>query len=300
MNRQGLITAAVVTMLTALPAVAQDSSPSEAADNKSIFAHPGWYVTPMFSYMRSDRGRLGVANGKGGVLAIGHYDGAASFEVWAQYLSAHHEAWSYTMPGPSTPNPNDDETITVFVPEGTVKFTGIGVGMLIAPYSEERILGRFFAVLGGGLNRRQNHPQQAQDDNTIFLDAGIGYVHPIELWGHHSGIRTDLRWRYDIQSRADKEIFFQEQPAPRPRYYEDLVLNIGLAFGLSKHETLPQPAPEPVRVMPVEQAADADGDRAPDDRDHCPGTPAGSTVDDTGCVPPPSPTEATVAPVTGK
>jgi outer membrane protein OmpA-like peptidoglycan-associated protein len=289
MNNPRLITVAAVTLLATAPGFAQDTSPAAASDGNSIFSHPGWYVTPMFSYMKNISWRQGVDDGMGGVLALGHYEGAASFEVWGQYLSAGHEAWSYSYQGPATNDPTDDETVTVSVPAGTVKFTGVGVGMLVAPYFEDRILGRFFLLVGGGMNRRENHPQQPQADNTIFLDAGIGYVHPLQLWGHHSGLRTDLRWRYDIQDRAEKEIFYREQPEPRPRYYEDLVLNVGVSFGLSKQEAAP-PVPAPVQVV---QVTDADGDGVPDERDTCPDTPSGSTVDDTGCVPaappPPSP-----------
>lgn len=283
-----LITAAAVTLLATAPGFAQDTSPAAASNHQSIFSQPGWYVTPMFSYMKTDASRQGVDDGMGGVLALGHYEGAASFEVWGQYLSAGHEAWSYSYAGPATPDPNDDETVYVSVPAGTVKFTGVGVGMLIAPYFEDRILGRFFVLAGGGMNRRENHPQQPPADNTIFLDAGIGYVHPLQLWGRHSGLRTDLRWRYDIQDRAEKEINYREQPEQRPRYYEDLVLNVGLAFGLSKHEA-PPPAVATVEVVQPVPVADADGDGIPDESDQCPDTAAGSTADDTGCVPPPPP-----------
>lgn len=53
----------------------------------------------------------------------------------------------------------------------------------------------------------------------------------------------------------------------------DLLTTAGLNFYLGKVD----PDPEPVEVL------DSDGDGVPDDRDRCPGTPAGTRVDADGC-----------------
>ncbi|PHQ25218.1 hypothetical protein CLH62_12795 [Marinobacter guineae] len=51
---------------------------------------------------------------------------------------------------------------------------------------------------------------------------------------------------------------------------------VSLGISLAFTRTIAQAAPEPV---------DSDGDGVPDSRDQCPGTPAGTTVDSTGCEP---------------
>ncbi len=62
-----------------------------------------------------------------------------------------------------------------------------------------------------------------------------------------------------------------------------------------KAEPAPAPAPEPVREVvqtppPPPAPVDSDGDGVTDDKDKCPGTPAGTAVDEFGCpLPPPEP-----------
>lgn len=54
----------------------------------------------------------------------------------------------------------------------------------------------------------------------------------------------------------------------------DTQVSLGISFAFTR--TIAQAAPEP---------ADSDGDGVPDSRDQCPGTPAGTVVDSTGCEP---------------
>jgi OOP family OmpA-OmpF porin len=54
----------------------------------------------------------------------------------------------------------------------------------------------------------------------------------------------------------------------------DTQVSLGISFAFTR--TIAQAAPEP---------ADSDGDGVPDSRDQCPGTPAGTAVDSTGCEP---------------
>ncbi|MGO1461423.1 MAG: OmpA family protein [Marinobacter sp.] len=57
----------------------------------------------------------------------------------------------------------------------------------------------------------------------------------------------------------------------------DTQVSLGISFAFSR--TVASAAPAPKRP------ADADGDGVPDSRDQCAGTPAGATVDSTGCEP---------------
>ncbi|MBK1886459.1 OmpA family protein [Marinobacter sp. DY40_1A1] len=58
----------------------------------------------------------------------------------------------------------------------------------------------------------------------------------------------------------------------------DTQVSLGISFAFNR-TVAGTPAPAPQRV------ADSDGDGVPDSRDQCPNTPAGATVDSTGCEP---------------
>lgn len=264
----------IALVLLAIPAAAQD----ETAGTRSGSFRPGWYVAPMATYMLVGSGRCNVDDGLGGSVAFGHRGDFASLELWGQYMSLSHGGCTYTQPGPSTPDPSDDERETVVEPAGDVKLNGGGLGLVVGPFFENRILARFFGVIGFGVIQREDHPQYGGDDTTIFGDAGIGYMHPLELFGFETSVRVDARYRYDVQQPPHPD---EQDPAP-PHFFEDIIFNVGLQFALSpKPEPVPEPAPEPVSVVGV---ADADGDGVADGQDLCPGTAAGAAVNATGCV----------------
>ncbi len=268
----------IALVLLAIPVAAQD----ETARTGPF--RPGWYVAPMATYMLVDSGRCNVDDGLGGSLAFGHRGDFASLELWGQYMSLSHGGCTYTQPGPSTPDPTDDERETVVEPAGDVKLNGGGLGLVVGPFFENRILARFFGIVGFGVIRREDHPQRAGDDTTIFGDAGIGYMQPLSLFGLETNVRAEARYRYDVQQPPHPD---EQDPAP-PHAFEDIIFNVGLQFALSpKPEPVPEPAPEPVSVVGV---ADADGDGVADGQDQCPGTAAGAAVNATGCAEAAAPT----------
>lgn len=228
---------------------------------------PGWYVAPMAAYLRPDSARCGAAadcsvdDGLGAVAALGHRGDFANLEVWGQYLTLPYDAGGAS---------------------GDVQLNGGGLALLVGPFADDRVLARFFGIVGFGLLLRKDHPNYAQDDSTIFGDAGVGYLHP-RLFGRDLGLRAELRYRYDVQQPP--------HPAGQPHAYSDIVLHVGLQIPLSDAPApaAPLAAPEPVTVV---APADADGDGVPDKRDQCPDTPAGTVVTDSGCEP------AAPAPVT--
>ena len=106
-------------------------------------------------------------------------------------------------------------------------------------------------------------------DVTDSITAGLDYRYlktaGLKLYGFKDQQETHFDSKYDTQSLMLSLNYFFFQPAPTPAA---------------------APAPAAV-VAPV---ADADGDGVPDDLDQCPGTPAGTPVDDKGCpLPPPPP-----------
>jgi OmpA-OmpF porin, OOP family len=267
-----------VTATAALGAIIPAAGAQDATGTPSPVPR-GWYVAPMATYMKPDSARCGVDSDLGGSLALGHRGEFASLELWGQLLSLPHSGCTYLVPGPSTPDPTDDERVAFTEPGGTVKLNGGGLGLVFTPFSEGRILPRFFALVGFGVLQRKGHPQRAEDDTTIFGDAGLGYMHPFELFGVQTAARIEARYRFDAQQPPHPTA--AEQDPPPENSFGDVILNLGLQFALSRAPT-PAAAPEPVAVVAV---ADADGDGVADDIDTCPGTEAGVTIDATGCAP---------------
>jgi outer membrane protein OmpA-like peptidoglycan-associated protein len=279
-------------LLAAAPAfAAEDAAPAGPV-------RAGWYVAPLLTYMQPDSARCGVDSGFGASAVLGHRGDFASLELWGQLVSLPHSC-SYTVPDSGNPPPGgtnpdgdaDDERDPFSEPPGDLKLTGAGIGLLLGPFFEDAVLARFFGIVGFGVLRRQDHPQYATDDSTIFGDAGLGYMHPLQVFGWDVSARLEARYRYDVQQPPHPE---NQDPAP-PHSYNDIIVNLGIQIPLSAAEPTMPAAAEPVAVVAT---ADGDGDGVDDARDQCPSTVAGIAVDDTGCAPPAaepaSPAEPTI------
>lgn len=239
-----------LSLITSGAAFAQD----DAAPKDGSF-RPGWYAAPMATYFIADSERCGVDDGLGAALALGHRGDFAGLELWGQYLAA-----SADCPGAANGS-------------GDVKLNGGGLGLVAGPFFEGRILSRFFGLVGFGVIQRQDHPQYAQDDTTIFGDAGVGYLQPLalRLMDFDMNLRAEARYRYDVQQPP--------RPEGPPAQYQDILVNVGLQIPLS---AAPRPAPQKVAVVaPV--VTDADHDGVADDADQCPGTPSEAKVNAVGC-----------------
>jgi OOP family OmpA-OmpF porin len=118
--------------------------------------------------------------------------------------------------------------------------------------------GVFSPYLLGGVGAVEFDPNVGDDDTEFQVQAGPGFL--LDLWGDRLALRAEALGRW-----ADSET--------------DLLVNVGLqyAFGAAKQE--PAPAPAAAVAAPL----DSDGDGVTDDLDRCPGTPAGTPVDGTGC-----------------
>lgn len=271
-----LMAGGLVTLLSCTAAYSQEAAAEPAATDAF---RPGWYVAPMATYFKPDSNRCGVDNGPGGTLAFGNRGDFASLELWGQFL---------TMPYDCTYTNSADETVNE---NGDVKLNGGGLTLIAGPFFEQRILARFFGVVGFGVIQRDNHPRLSRSDTTIFGDAGLGYMQPLSLFGYDFNLRTEVRYRYDVQQPP--------RPEGTPAQFEDIIINLGVQIPLSpKPDPIPEAAAAPVGIVaPVN--TDADNDGVIDERDQCPGTPAGAIVNEAGCVPEPEQAPAPVAaPVT--
>jgi outer membrane protein OmpA-like peptidoglycan-associated protein len=241
---------------------------------------PGWYVAPMATYMKPDSARCNVDSDFGAAAVFGHRGDFGSLELWGQFLSLPHGECSYTVPAPTATDPEARAQVTE--PAGTVKLNGAGISLLVGPFTEDRVLSRFFGLIGFGAIRREGHPQYTQGDTTIVGDVGLGYMQPLQLFGVPAAVRFETRYRYDVQQPP--HLTAEEQDPPPAQSYEDLIFNLGLQFALSAP---PAAMPEAAAPVAVVATADADGDGVGDDSDQCPDTLAGTAVDGTGCAPPP-------------
>ena len=275
----------VVPTMLAISAAAHSQEPASAPEPAGPpFANTalreGWFAAPMITFMLPDSARCGVDSGSGFALGLGRRGDFGAIELWGQFLELAHGGCTYLVPGPSTPDPDDDERVPFTEPDGTLSLNGGGLDLLIGPYYDDWYA-RFFGIIGFGVLMRQGHPQYANDDATLVADAGVGYLQPFQLFGYDLALRAEARYRHDVQPppRPDSS----EQDPPPAHDFADLVFNVGLTAALSPRPKPPAPpAPPPVAVVTV---ADADGDGIADADDQCPDTSAGVAVNGTGCVP---------------
>lgn len=114
-----------------------------------------------------------------------------------------------------------------------------------------------------------------QNEEAQFIDAGVGYIQPLNDYG--IALRGEYRYR-NIHVDGNTPNDFSEN-------FDAHVLSLYLQVPLgAPPEPLPvakaKPAPAPVQPA---QPTDSDGDGVPDNRDQCPGTPPGTQVNAQGC-----------------
>lgn len=126
-----------------------------------------------------------------------------------------------------------------------------------------------FLIAGVGAGYNDVLPD-SEDDWSLLANAGIGFVTgPLTRRGQIR-FRAEVRYVYDD--------FADGYGEPR--------INLGLEIPLLELRGVTPPAEEQVKIVEVEVPTgllDSDGDGVVDDRDECPGTPAGTRVDGVGC-----------------
>lgn len=132
-----------------------------------------------------------------------------------------------------------------------------------------------YTVLGiGALETRHSGDKSA----NLMAELGIGVsITPKQSWA----LRLEARHRYD----GDNTIYIGDNSSLSTQdYFNDWLTGLTLAFPLGKKEekkmsqkvAVPAPARAPA-------PKDDDGDGVNNDIDRCPGTPAGVSVDSSGC-----------------
>ncbi len=129
---------------------------------------------------------------------------------------------------------------------------GVGADVLGVWYRERRITP--FLLAGYGYTK--NDQDIRDDTQNGYANAGVGLLIDLTSSGTVA-LRAEARYRLDFQSPTQN----------------DWIGNIGLQIPFGGKEE-----PQVAMVDP-----DSDGDGVPDSLDRCPGTPAGVSVDSSGC-----------------
>ena len=261
----------IAAMVLSLPSHAQDEeSPaeesSEAVSGVKDKLGRSLYLSPMGNYLRPAKSR-GTKDGFGGQISLGKsVTNGLNLELISQYLVA------------------DSKT-----GGDTAKLTGVGVGAQIFPVNALPDLYLPINIMRGQV---RDNPGPVPDYSTTFFDIGLGYLIGLGSVGdflHGASLRAEVRYRIDAHGREQAGVHTGE----RKSFYEG-VAAVGLLIPIGAAPApVAEPAPveeAPTEVVPV-AAGDADNDGVPDDKDQCPETPAGATVDENGC-PPPEPAPA--------
>lgn len=132
---------------------------------------------------------------------------------------------------------------------------GVGLDMMRVYYRSRRISP--YLSIGAGFN--QKNRGFGTDEKNSYANAAFGFLTDF-VAGGPIALRTELRYRLDFESPTE----------------QDLMANVGLQIPFGSPYEQPAPAAPPA-------PEDTDGDGVTDDRDQCPGTPAGVSVDEDGC-----------------
>lgn len=239
--------AAALTLCTT--ASAQESDPYDMS--KPGLAIAGrWYISPMLSYTFADNKR-DADDGIGGALLIGKpIAPGVNLEAHVFYTEFDLESGG-----------------------GKIDLTGIGADVMAFPFGNGLFGLAGLAFSDGDSDAPVPVGQNEPSADSIVGDLGLGYLFGPFKFLNDGGVRAEARGRFDKRTDDNTDDYFEP------------VLSVGLLYPFGAPPAPPAPATEtpPVDVVPVQAPVDSDGDGVPDDLDQCPGTPAGTVVDASGC-----------------
>lgn len=231
------------------------AAPVAAQEASASRLHEGSYVAPMASYLWSDDDL--TDDGFGGAFALGYRPGRYAVELSGTYNQLSGDTSDATLIGAS-------------------------INGLLFPFGANS---NFYVLIGAGALEVDDYPggEDADRFSITTAQAGPGYMLPLSIGSYDFALRGEVLYRYGHRDSS---------PASNvvaPDDFKHALVNLGLQLPLGRSETpVPEPEPIPVAVVPVETPPDSDGDGVADDRDQCPGTPAGTQVNEVGCpLPPP-------------
>ena len=265
------VTSLLLASLTATAAFAQDDQGSDDprdSDGANAIQNR-FYISPMGSHTWEDKDRE-TDDAWGGALTIGkQFSRFFSLELSGFFSQFHTDA-----------------------EHDSLDLIGYGLNALIFPVDGFAMYG----ILGAHGGEGKDHPVitpaippggildpgsprvvGSRDYDTVFGDAGLGYLFgPFNVLNGGS-IRAEARYRMDFHDKNNLGEGGEDD-------FGDVVANLGLLIPLGgTPEREAPPPPPPVEVVPAAAPVDSDGDGVPDELDQCPGTPAGEPVNEVGC-----------------
>jgi outer membrane protein OmpA-like peptidoglycan-associated protein len=249
MKHRSAVLAAFVALAAPLTAWSQDTG-----DRR-------FYASPMVSYGFLDDAR-NMENSAGGHLFIGKkLTGRLNLEIGGYWMSA---------------NPKFDN----FGPGERASLYSLGGGFMLFPSGS---LPWLFVPLTVYSNwgKSQYAAVATKDYRSTVFDTGLGLLIPLGVSGNGflpdgMSARIEGRYRYDQHGEITLGNSGEEDAY-------DFVFNAGVFIPLTHTPKEPTEAPAPAPEVVPAPPADSDGDTITDDRDQCPDTPAGSTINEVGC-----------------
>ena len=204
-----------------------------------------WYVSPSIAYSDDDGDRLIDDSVAGGQIQVGR---EMTNKFWLEGLLGYHDIDGF--PGQEHLELGLN-AIRNFRPDGLFEpYVVGGLGLLRADADLPS-----FGVIGV--------PAAGESSTSFTLTAGLGTL--VNFGESPWALRAEWRFRHAFDDES----------------LTDQVVSLGIQYSFGGGSDVAPPAavsePEPVRY------ADSDGDGVTDDKDRCPGTAAGASVDLSGC-----------------
>jgi len=228
-----------------------EAAPAEAAATESSSGgsesplREGPYIAPLATYAQTDQ----LGSGFGADVRFGYRKDFYAIEAGPIYIDGL---------------------------DGSATMLGGAINGLLFPLKSVPV----YALLGAGAIESKKDPAHSNGSySTTIAQGGLGYLFGFNVSERYEmAVRAEALYRY---GHREKRLNAQQEDLPVPRNFDDYVFNLGLQLPLGLKA--PPPPPEPVNVVAPVAPPDSDGDGVPDNLDQCPGTPAGTVVDDKGC-----------------
>ncbi|NGY05315.1 hypothetical protein [Solimonas terrae] len=224
-----------------------DGDEAGAADVTHALSGRPWYVSGMFSYVDSDSDR-GTKGGLGGIVSVGKkVTWGLTLELTGYYsvADAKHDG-------------------------GSADLYAYGASALFFP---SKTIPNAYGVVSLMKGHTSNLPGPRDSFASTVFDVGVGYLQPITT---HMLLRAEARYRTD-----DKGATPTGAKSTTSNFAEG-VYSVGLLFPFGGGATQAGSADEAATAVVDTESADDDNDGVSNDKDQCPGSPAGA-VDENGC-----------------
>lgn len=145
-------------------------------------------------------------------------------------------------------------------------------------YSRSRAFSPYFGTGVGVIHSSEHTSSQSSTDP--FVDVGLGFFKYFGIGSQDFAVRADARYRW-LDTHNINGVGSLGEPVVKV----GLVIPLGaraVAVAPVVAAAAEAPAVQPKPTAPVVRL-DSDGDGVYDDQDNCPGTPAGTKVDEHGC-----------------